>query len=136
MSVREVLQAAAELVAAFASNDRDAYFGAFSEDASFVFHNVEQPLLSRDAYQQVWDGWRRDDGFEVLSCTSSQGVVSLQGEVAIFMHNVATELRLQGELYASQERETIVFRRAPSQQDQPTGRWLACHEHLSVLPSP
>ncbi|WPP01200.1 nuclear transport factor 2 family protein [Pseudomonas sp. HR96] len=156
MSVEQVLQAAATLVEAFASNDRQAYFGAFSEDASFVFHNLEQPLLSRAAYQAVWDGWRRDEGFEVLSCTSRNAYVSLQGDVAIFIHDVATELRLQGELYRSQERETIVFRRSssqqspqlnpqhdpqhdPQQQEHNQGRWLACHEHLSVaqpLPSP
>ena len=45
----QVLKAAAKLVSAFARNDRDAYFGAFTVDASFVFHTLEQPLLSRDA---------------------------------------------------------------------------------------
>ncbi|BBP78638.1 DUF4440 domain-containing protein [Pseudomonas gingeri NCPPB 3146 = LMG 5327] len=131
----QVLKAAAELVAAFAANDREAYFGAFSADASFVFYTLEQPLLSRDAYQALWDRWRSEDGFEVLSCTSSNAFVSLQGDVAIFIHDVATELRMQGELLFSQERETIVFRK---QQEQ--GPWLACHEHLSAppqgLPSP
>ncbi|NWA00847.1 YybH family protein [Pseudomonas gingeri] len=125
----QVLKAAAELVAAFAANDREAYFGAFSADASFVFYTLEQPLLSRDAYQAVWDSWRSQDGFEVLSCTSSNAFVSLQGDVAIFIHDVATELRMQGELLFSQERETIVFRK---QQEQ--GQWLACHEHLSATP--
>jgi hypothetical protein len=32
----QVLQAAADRVAAFARNDREACFGAFSADASFV----------------------------------------------------------------------------------------------------
>jgi ketosteroid isomerase-like protein len=124
----EVLQAAADLVTAFATNDRDAYFGAFSADASFLFYTLEQPLLSRDAYQAVWDSWRLE-GFEVLSCVSSNAFISLQGDgVAIFIHDVATELRMQGEQSFSQERETIVFRR------QPEGRWLACHEHLSATP--
>ena len=54
----EVLKAAADLVTAFANNDREAYFGAFSADASFLFYTLEQPLLSRDAYQAVWDNWR------------------------------------------------------------------------------
>lgn len=124
----QVLEAAAHLVAAFAGNDRDAYFAAFSRDASFVFHTLDQPLLSRDAYQALWDRWRREEGFEVLSCTSSNAFVSLQGDVAIFLHDVATELRVQGEQLFSQERETIVFRR------QQQGRWLACHEHLSAMP--
>ena len=34
----QVLKTAAELVSAFARNDREAYFSAFSTDASFVFH--------------------------------------------------------------------------------------------------
>ena len=124
----QVLTAAIELVAAFARNDRDAYFGAFTADASFVFHTQPQPLLSRAAYQAEWDRWRHEDGFEVLSCTSSNAFVSLHGDVAVFIHDVATELRLQGELHFSQERETIVFR----QEQQ--GLWLACHEHLSAMP--
>ncbi|WP_047284431.1 YybH family protein [Pseudomonas protegens] len=126
---QNVLNAAAELVAAFARNDREAYFAAFSADASFVFYTLPQPLLSRDAYQALWDQWRAEDGFEVLSCTSSNAVVSLQGDVAVFIHDVATQLRMQGEQHFSQERETIVFRK---QQQQ--GLWLACHEHLSAMP--
>src|SRR5471032_2720558 len=125
----QVLKAAADLVTAFTRNDREAYFGAFSTDASFVFYTLEQPLLSRDAYQALWDNWRAEDGFEVISCTSSNAFVSLQGDVAIFIHDVATELRMQGERLFSQERETIVFRKQPEQ-----GPWLACHEHLSAKP--
>jgi ketosteroid isomerase-like protein len=133
MSAHEVLKAAADLVAAFARNDRAAYFGAFTADASFVFYPLPQPLLSRDAYQALWDSWRQDEGFEVLSCTSSNAVVSLQGDLAIFIHDVATELRMNGEQFFSQERETIVFRRQGSQVEQ-QGLWLACHEHLSAMP--
>ena len=134
MSTHEVLQAAADLVAAFARNDRAAYFGAFTTDASFVFYTLPQPLLSRDAYQALWDSWRRDEGFEVLSCTSSNAFVSLQGDVAIFMHDVATELRMNGEQFKSQERETIVFKRQGLGAEQQEGLWLACHEHLSAMP--
>ena len=129
----DVLQAAAELVTAFAKNDREAYFGAFSADASFVFYTLEKPLLSRDAYQALWDSWRLE-GFEVLRCVSSNAHVSLHGDVAIFIHDVATELRMQGEQSLSQERETIVFRRQHATEEQQEGRWLACHEHLSALP--
>lgn len=133
MSVQAVLSAAAELVAAFARNDRAAYFGAFSADASFVFYTLPQPLLSRDAYQALWDSWRRDAGFEVLSCTSSNAYVSLQGDVAIVVHDVATELRMHGESFFSQERETIVFKRQGFTAQQEQGLWLACHEHLSAV---
>ena len=134
MSAQPVLQAAADLVAAFARNDRAAYFGAFTADASFVFYTLPQPLLSRDAYQALWDSWREDQGFEVLSCTSSNGFVSLQGDVAIFIHDVATELRMNGQQFFSQERETIVFKRQGSGTQQKEGLWLACHEHLSAMP--
>lgn len=130
----EVLNAAADLVSAFARNDRDAYFGAFSVDASFVFYTLPQPLLSREAYQVLWDSWRRDEGFEVLSCTSSNAFVSLQGDVALFVHDVATELRMNGEQFLSQERETIVFKRQGLGTQEQQGRWLACHEHLSAMP--
>ena len=34
----QVRQAAADLVAAFASNDTARYFACFSEDATFLFH--------------------------------------------------------------------------------------------------
>ncbi len=133
MSAQPVLQAAADLVSAFARNDREAYFAAFTADASFVFYTLPQPLLSRDAYQALWDRWRRDEGFEVLSCTSNNAFVSLQGDVAIFIHDVATELRMNGEQFFSQERETIVFKRQGSGTQQ-EGLWLACHEHLSAMP--
>ncbi|MGA9702806.1 YybH family protein [Pseudomonas sp.] len=134
MSAQAVLKAAADLVSAFARNDRSAYFGAFTADASFIFYTLPQPLLSRDAYQALWDSWRRDEGFEVLSCTSSNAFVSLQGDVAIFMHDVATELRMNGEQFNSQERETIVFKRQGLGAEQQEGLWLACHEHLSAMP--
>lgn len=130
----EVLGAAADLVSAFARNDREAYFGAFSADASFVFYTLPQPLLNRDAYQAVWDSWRRDEGFEVLSCTSSNAFVSLHGDMAVFVHDVATELRMHGEQLFSQERETIVFKRQASSAQEQQGLWLACHEHLSAMP--
>lgn len=121
----QVRQAAADLVAAFASNDTARYFACFSEDATFIFHNLAQPLLSRRAYEQVWADWQAD-GFAVLDCRSSNANVSLQGDVAIFMHDVATHIRIAGEEHQLAERETIVFRR---QGDT----WLACHEHLSTV---
>lgn len=121
----QVRQAAADLVDAFASNDTARYFACFSEDASFLFHTLPEPLLSRHAYEQVWQQWQAD-GFAVLGCRSSNAQVSLQGEVAIFMHDVATHIRLAGEEHQLEERETIVFRREGE-------RWLACHEHLSVV---
>ena len=121
----QVRQAAADLVAAFASNDSARYFACFSEDATFLFHTLAHPLLSRRAYEQLWAQWQAE-GFTVLACQSSNVHISLQGELAIFIHDVATRIRIAGEEHALNERETIVFRR----QDE---RWLACHEHLSVV---
>ncbi|MDU9416824.1 nuclear transport factor 2 family protein [Pseudomonas sp. zfem005] len=124
----QVMEAARELVAAFARNDTEAYFTAFSEDASFLFHTTPGVLQGRAAYRELWDTWQRE-GFRVLGCESRNPLLSLQGEVAIFMHEVVTRLRVGGEAITSLERETIVFR-----QQQEQGRWLACHEHLSAMP--
>lgn len=124
----QVLLAAQRLVAAFAANDTEAYFAAFSEDATFVFHTTPGFLESRAAYRALWDSWQHE-GFRVLGCESREPRVSLQGEVAVFMHELATRLQVSGEAVDSFERETILFRRT-----QPDGRWLACHEHLSALP--
>ncbi|MBC3423337.1 nuclear transport factor 2 family protein [uncultured Pseudomonas sp.] len=120
----QVRQAAADLVDAFASNDTARYFACFSEDATFLFHTLPQPLLSRRAYEDLWAQWKAD-GFAVLGCTSSNAHVSLQGDLAIFMHDVATRIRIAEQEQALNERETIVFRLQGE-------RWLACHEHLSV----
>ena len=121
-----VQHAAAALVAAFASNDTDAYFDAFSDDATFFFYTLPAPLLSRAAYREVWNGWQAD-GFAVLDCQSSKAHISLQGDVAVFMHDVATRVRFGTEESQFHERETIVFRHDGQ-------RWLACHEHLSAQP--
>ena len=126
-AVQQVLQAARTLVEAFAANDSEAYFAAFSEDATFVFYGHEQVLPSRAAYRELWDQWQRD-GFRVLACESSNPMVSLHDGLAIFIHDVATRLQVDGRVVDSQERETIVF------QQQEQGHWLACHEHLSAMP--
>ncbi|HGM5582666.1 TPA: nuclear transport factor 2 family protein [Pseudomonas putida] len=123
----QVRQAAADLVDAFASNDTPRYFACFSEDATFLFHTLPQPLLSRSTYENLWAQWQAD-GFAVLDCVSNNAHVSLQGDLAIFMHDVATRIRIAGQEQALNERETIVFRLQGE-------RWLACHEHLSVVSS-
>ncbi len=120
-----VHKAAAALVEAFASNSTERYFDCFTPDATFIFHTVPQPLLSRQAYQDLWQTWQAE-GFIVLACVSSNAKVSLQGDVAIFIHDVATHIRVGGEALQLQERETIVF----TLHDE---RWLACHEHLSAI---
>lgn len=125
-----VLAAAADLVAAFAGHDVDAYFDAFASDASFVFHTHPARLESRAEYEQLWRSWEADDGFRVLRCRSSHQRVQVFGSTAVFTHDVATEVRVAGAEVASEERETIVFERRD-------GRWLAVHEHLSpAAPAP
>ena len=119
-----VQHAAQALIDAFARNDTEAYFAAFAEDATFLFHTLPAPLLSRAAYRDVWAGWQAD-GFAVLGCQSRNAHISLQGDVAIFMHDVDTHVRFDDEESHFSERETIVFRHYGA-------RWLACHEHLSV----
>ena len=99
----QVMEAARELVAAFARNDTEAYFAAFSEDASFLFHTTPGVLQGRAAYRELWDAWQRE-GFRVLGCESRNPLLSLQGDVAIFMHEVVTRLRVGGEAITSLER--------------------------------
>lgn len=120
-----VLAAADALVDAFARHDREAYFAAFSEEASFLFYNLDRRLESRTAYEAEWALWEKRDGFRVLACRSTDRQVQFAGNVAIFAHAVETDLSIGGETVRNNERETIVFSRDPS------GRWLAVHEHLS-----
>lgn len=125
---QQVLDTAAALVAAFSSNDVEAYFQFFAEDATFVFHSLPRMLDSADAYRQEWTAWVRDDGFRVLSCQSSRQRLQNFGSLAVFTHRVHTRIATDGGEEEMYERETIVFRRGPD------GRWLAVHEHLSAEP--
>lgn len=122
-----VLAAADALIDAFAHHDREAYFAAFAPNASFVFHHVDAPLPSRDAYEALWREWEREQGFTVLGCESRDRHVQVLGDTAIFMHSVRTQIRTVAGADTLDERETIVFARAGH-------RWLAVHEHLSPMP--
>ena len=123
-----VFAAAARLVDTFSRHDTDAYFAAFAEDASFIFHNLDRVLPSRDAYRAEWQLWETRDGFRVLGCRSSNRVVQMAGDAAVFTHTVETDVSFGGEPLTNRERETIVFR-------WDGARWIAFHEHLSVLPA-
>src|SRR3546814_2324582 len=65
--------------------------------------------------------------------TSSNAFVSLQGGVAIFIHDVATVLRMQGERHFSQERETILFRKQEGRTQEQQG--LRSEENTSEVQS-
>ena len=126
----EVLDAAAALVDAFGRHDVAAYFGAFAPEATFTFYTAPAPLRSRADYEALWETWEREDGFQVLSCESSDPfvqVVGAAGDVGIFTHQVSTVVRTSEGSNSLLERETIVFRTGSD------GRWLAVHEHLSPL---
>lgn len=121
---QEVLQAANSLIARFAPHDSEGYFAAFDPKATFIFHATPRLLESREEYRALWRDWEKS-GFRILGCRSSESLVHVFGETAIFTHRVETQLVLGEVEQATIERETIIFRR------QNDGRWQAVHEHLS-----
>ena len=125
-TMTDVLAAADRLVDAFSRHDTEAYFRAFAPEATFVFHNLDRRLENRAAYEAEWALWEQRDGFRVRGCRSSDRHVQLLGDVAVFTHNVETDLTVGGEPVSSRERETIVFARNAA------GAWQAVHEHLST----
>ncbi len=129
MSEREeVLATAARLVAAFGDHDTTAYFAAFAPEATFCFHTTDAPLRSRAEYEALWARWEQEDGFRVVSCSSTDPFVDVLGDAAVFTHRVATTVRTHEGEESLDERETIVFARRPS-------GWVAVHEHLSPTPA-
>lgn len=124
----DVLAAANSLLEAFAMHEVDAYFSHFSPEATFIFHNLDRVLKSRAEYEEEWARWESQDGFKVLNCKSSDQVVRLWGDVAIFSHTVITDVQFGTEASTNHERETIVF------HCNADGRWVAVHEHLSLFP--
>jgi ketosteroid isomerase-like protein len=122
-----VLAAADRLVDAFSRHDTDAYFSAFASDDSFIFHNLDRVLMSREEYRAEWQLWETRDGFRVLGCRSSDRLVQVAGDVAVFTHKVETDVSIGAGRMTNVERETIVFRRDGD-------GWIAFHEHLSVMP--
>lgn len=126
---QEVLEAARAIVDAFAATDTARYFAGFAPDASFIFHAEEQRLESRAAYEKLWNGWVAE-GWSVVSCGSTDRLVTAFAGGAVFAHDVATTVRTSAGEEFYRERETMVFRR------EPDGKLLAIHEHLSPMPAP
>ena len=124
----EVESAAKRLVAAFAATDTEAYFGAFAEDATFIFYPEAARLDSRSEYRALWESWTAE-GWAVQSCTSTSPRIQLAGSSAVFTHDVHTVAGTPGAAEETRERETIVFARTSD------GAVLAVHEHLSPAPT-
>ncbi len=126
-TAESVTEAAAAIVAAFAATDMDAYFAAFAEDASFIFHPEDHRLNSRAEYEETWAGWLAD-GWSVVSCDSSDPLVQSFPGGAVFSHTVDTTVETGDGRESYRERESIVFRHLGD------GRLIAIHEHLSTVP--
>jgi len=122
-----VLQQAAHLVSCFAQHDFDKYFECFADDAVFIFHTSNNVLRNKAEYQKEWKKWEQEWGFKVESCKSTNQLVQLFNDVAIFSHTVDTTLNTSDGKKSFTERETIVFQ---FQND----KWIAVHEHLSPMP--
>jgi ketosteroid isomerase-like protein len=122
-----VLQQAAHLVSCFAQHDFDKYFECFADDAVFIFHTSNNVLRNKAEYQKEWKKWEQEWGFKVESCKSTNQIVQLFNDVAIFSHTVDTTLNTSDGKKSFTERETIVFQ---FQND----KWIAVHEHLSPMP--
>jgi ketosteroid isomerase-like protein len=127
LTSEQVLTATDDLIAAFAATDTEAYFAWFSTDATFVFHPEPVRLDNRAAYETVWASWL-DAGWRVQSCTSSDRLVQVLGDVAVMTHTVDTVTSAGGTETTTRERETIVFALEGD-------RLVAVHEHLSPVPA-
>ena len=123
----EVLTASDALVAAFAATDTAAYFDCFSPDATFVFHPEPARLDDRAAYETLWASWLAD-GWQVVSCESSERHVQIYGDAAVFTHTVETVTAVGDEQTATRERESIIY-------VLDGDRVIAVHEHLSPVPA-
>jgi ketosteroid isomerase-like protein len=127
--IAEVRTTADAIVAAYGAHRTDDYFKAFHPEATFIFHSSPERLGSRAEFREEWGRWMREDGFEVLECVSSNQLVQLFGDIAVFTHSLETRQRTNAGEETVLERETIVFSR------QADGSWLAVHEHLSPSPN-
>ena len=117
------LAALDRLVTAFASSDEDAYFACLHPDATFVLPGSPR-LGCRQEYRDAWRHWVAEDGFRVLTCSSTDRHVQWVGETALVTHHVATTVRTHAGDTSTSERETVVLARSGAD-------WLVVHEHLS-----
>lgn len=120
--IRQVRDAYAQLMNAFASGDSDRYFACFHEDASFLFPG--EPLLEpRSAYRSSWLRWQ-DEGVRFTEVVADDVRVRVFGDTAVVTHHIVTTVNAGGNATVDRERESIIFTRTAE-------GWLAIHEHLS-----
>ena len=124
----EVREALAVLVAAFGEGRLDDYFDCFTPDTTFVFYTTPARLMSVDEYRAMWKRWVAEDGFRVVSCSTTDTNVQSFGDVAVVTHSVQTRISTNEGEDTLHERETIVMALGAD------GRWLGVHEHLSPRP--
>ena len=124
-AIDDVKKAAADLVGHFGASRVSEYFQCFSESADFIFYTHTERLKSRKAYEDLWKSWEAEMNFKILACTSSDQDIRMVGNcVAIFTHNVSTDVSTNDGVDTVSERETIIF-------ELVGGSWIAIHEHLS-----
>lgn len=120
--------AANHVIETFGRFDRDEYFACFDPEAIVTFYYQTTPLTVPE-YQGLWREWE-SSGFRVLRCVSSNPVIMrIAEDVALFIHDVHTDVVDQSIPKTLHERESIVFRRRHD-------RWLVVHEHLSRPENP
>ncbi len=120
----EALACLDRLVDAFSRTDTESYFAVLDPRATFVFAGEPDPLVGRDAYRVLWDGWVAS-GWRVTGCDSTERGVTLAGPVAVLTHRVLTRTTGPDGDQRLDERESVVVARG---QD---GAVRVLHEHLS-----
>lgn len=127
----QVRAAATHLLTVFGENRIEDYFACFTPEATFIFHGLDRRLASLAEYRAAWVGWVRDLDLSILGAASqNQTVDFVTPGVALFTHSVQVTARTTQGVEQRRERETVVF------VQQPSGRWLGVHEHLSKDPNP
>ena len=90
--VAEAIAASKAIITAFGRDEPNTYFALFDSAATFIFYTSPECLESRAAYEAEWATWRRDLGFRVRSCASSDQHVQVLDDVAILTHFVRTDI--------------------------------------------
>lgn len=124
ISQDEAIACLDRLVDAFSRTDTESYFAVLDPRGTFVFAGEPEPLVGRDAYRALWDGWVAS-GWRVTGCESTERQVTPAGPVAVLTHRVLTRTSGPDGEQRLDERETVVVARGED------GVVRVLHEHLS-----